>query len=103
MKQQKRRIPPLSSKDSKPSQVGQVGIIFVVNSCVLAESSQLSDAEFGAGFADHRRGHESFWTALQNEGRVPRDQEYFEFPRGRSVFNRLTGRHVLYLDKCILK
>jgi hypothetical protein len=103
MMPKKRRITPVSSKVSKLSHVVHVGILFVVNDRVLVESSQLSEAELGAEFADHRRGHEAFWSELQNEGRVPRDQEYVEFPRGRSVFNRLTGRHVLYLDKCIIK
>jgi len=103
MRRQKRRIPPLSSADSISSQVVLVGILFVVNDRVLVESSQLSEAELGAEFADHRRGHEAFWSDLQHEGRVPRDQEYVEFPRGRSVFNRLTGHHVLYLDRCIIK
>jgi len=103
MTQKRRRIPPLSTKVSKRSAVVHLGILFVVNDRVLVESTQLSEAELGAEFADHRRGHEAFWSELQHEGRVPRDQEYVEFPRGRSVFNRLTGRHVLYLDKCIIK
>jgi hypothetical protein len=103
MTQQKRQIPPRSRTDSHSPQTIVVGILFVVNDRVLVESSQLSEAELGAEFADHRRGHEAFWSDLQHEGRVPRDQEYVEFPRGRSVFNRLTGHHVLYLDRCIIK
>ncbi len=102
-RQQKRRIPPLSSTDSRFSRVVFVGIFFVVNDHVLVESSQLSEAELGSEFADHRRSHEVFWAELQNSGRVPRDQEYFEFPRGRSVYNNLTGQHVLYMDRCIIK
>ena len=100
---QKRRSRPLSRKKPKPSQVVLVGIFFVVNDRVLVESSRLSEAELGAEFADHRRGHELFWSELQDQGRVPRDQEYFEFPRGRSVYNNLAGQHVVYMDKCITK
>lgn len=29
------------------------------------------------------------------------DIEYFQFPRGRVAFNRITQRHVVYMDRCI--
>jgi len=103
MTPKKRGIPPLSRKVSKHSRVVHVGIFFVVHDRVLAESSQLSEAEVGAEFADHRRSHEIFWSELQNQGQVPRDQEYFEFPRGRSVYNNRTGQHALYMDRCVMK
>jgi hypothetical protein len=100
---QRRRSRPFSRRKPQPSQVVLVGIFFVVNDRVLVESSQLSEAELGAEFADHRRSHEVFWAELQNSGQVPRDQEYFEFPRGRTVYNNRIGQHVLYIDKCIIK
>lgn len=103
MGRQKRRIPTRSSTDPTSTPVVLVGIFFVVNDRVLVESSQLSEAELGAEFADHRRSHEVFWAELQNSGRAPHDQEYFEFPRGRTVYNNLTGQHVVYMDRCIMK
>lgn len=103
MSKQKRRSQPFSRKKPKPSQVVLVGIFFVVNDRVLVESSQLSEADLCAEFADHRRSHEVFWAELQSSGRVPRDQEYFEFPRGRCVYNNLNDQHVLYMDRCIIK
>ena len=29
------------------------------------------------------------------------DIEYFDFPRGRVVYNTLTCTHIIYMDKCI--
>ncbi len=100
MRQQKRRSSPASRKKSQPS----VGIIFLLPpDRLLIESSDVSEAELCAGFVNHVRGHEEFWGQLSSEGQAPRDQEYFEFPRGRTVFNSISGRHTLYLDKCIIK
>lgn len=104
MTRQKRRIPPVSSKDSKLSQVGQVGIIFLLSpDRLLIESSHLSDAELCAGFVNHRRGHADYWQKLQAEGLAPTDEDYIFTPRGRVTFSVKTGRYSLLLDRCILR
>lgn len=103
MKQQKRRIPSLSSKDSKPSQLPHVGIIFVVDDRVLIESTPASEGEVYGDFVNHANGHPDYWCRLQADGLVPKNQEYINVPRGRCLVNRLTGQAVLFLDTCISK
>ena len=104
MRKQKRRLPPGSITDSKPSQFGQVGIIFLLGGDrLLIESSQLSEAELCAGFANHRRGHEELWTELQAHGLAPRDEDYITVPRGRVIFSTQTRQYSLLLDRCILQ
>ncbi|OQB12239.1 MAG: hypothetical protein BWY15_02288 [Firmicutes bacterium ADurb.Bin193] len=29
--------------------------------------------------------------------------EYFDFPRGRVVFDSESGKHIIYIDKCIIE
>ena len=99
MKQRKRRSPPQSREKLQPS----VGIIFVLGDRVLIESSQLSEAELCAGFVNHVRGHEEFWSRLENEAQVPLHQDYITVPRGRVIFSAETGQYSLLLDRCILK
>ena len=104
MRKQKRRLSPGSITDSKPSQFGQVGIIFLLGADrLLIESSQLSEAELCAGFANHRRGHEELWAELQADGLAPRDEDYITVPRGRVIFSTQTRQYSLLLDRCILQ
>ena len=103
MSKQKRRSSPPSRKKSQPSQVAQVGIIFVVDDRVLIESTPASKGEVYGDFLNHANGHEDFWAQLQADGLVPEDEDYIAAPRGRAVVSRLTSNPALYLDKCILK
>ena len=100
MNLQKRRS---SCRKRHSSQVGQVGIIFVLGDHVLIESSQLTDAELCAGFANHRNSHEQFWVRLQADGLAPRDEEYIAAPRGRVIYSTQTEQYSLFLDRCILR
>ena len=104
MKEQKQRISPVPRKDSKPAQMGQVGIIFLLDSDrLLIESSDISEAETCAGFVNHRRGHDKFWAQLQSDGLAPGDEDYITIPRGRVIFSAQTQQYSLLLDRCILK
>ena len=101
MTPKKRRVPPVSSKNPNSSDAAHVGIIFVFHGLVLIESTPASEGEVYGDLFNHVNGHPDFWTRLQADGQVPKDQDYENIPRGRAVVNRLTGRAVLYLDKCI--
>ena len=104
MSKQKRRSSPVSRKETKPFEVGQVGILFVLaGNRVLIESSQLSEAELCAGFVNYPRSHEEYWRKLQDDSLAPQDEDYVSTPRGRSVFSVQSGRYLLFLDRCILR
>ena len=101
---QKRRFSPPSSKKTKASAVGQVGIIFLLGADrLLIESSQLSEAEFSVGFANHKRGHDELWAQCQADGLVPREEDYISVPRGRVIFSTEKHQYSLFLDRCILR
>ena len=81
----------------------KVGILFVVRNLILIESTDLARGELYGDFIGHERGHEQFWEDLQAQGRVPRDVDYVEVPRGRVTFSSRTGQYLLLLDRCILR
>lgn len=104
VRRQKRRLSPHSRSKPKPSQVGQVGIIFLLTpDRLLIESSELSEAEVCAGFVNHRRGHDELWAQLQAQGLAARDEDYITVPRGRVIFSTQTSQFLLLLDRCILR
>lgn len=97
---QRRRSSLRSGKRSQPL----VGIIFLLPpDRLLIESSEVSEAELCAGFANHPRGHNRFWAHLQDGGLAPRDQDYIDVPRGRVILSTQTGEYSLLLDRCILR
>ena len=46
--------------------------------------------------------HIDYWTELQHNGKVSRDVEYEELPRGRVVFDVRKQQFTVYADCCIL-
>ena len=97
MRDEKRRQSPAPREKTQPS----VGILFVLGNQVLIESTPASEGEVYGDFFNHGNGHPDFWSRLQASGQVPEDQDYINIPRGRAVVNRLTGRPILYLDRCV--
>ena len=79
-----------------------VGIFWIVQRKSIIDSTPLSEAEPYGDFLTHPRGHAEVWEALQQNGAVPSDMEYEEFPRGRAMYNTQTRQFTLLADRCIL-
>lgn len=80
----------------------QVGIFWLVGERLILDASPLNQAEPYGDCLTHRNSHIDYWTEQQRLGAVPKEMEYEEAPRGRVVFNRKSGRFMLYADRCIL-
>jgi hypothetical protein len=80
-----------------------VGIIFLVGKTLLIDRTPVSEGEIYGDFRIHERGHNRYWETLKENGMVPQDSEYDEFPRGRVAYNMKTEKYLLFLDRCILK
>ncbi len=87
------------SRSLEPS----VGIFWYFERRLLTDCTPLSQAEPYGDCLTHPRGHYQYWTTLQRSGSVPRDIEYEEPPRGRTLFDRRRDRYVLLADACILR
>ena len=79
-----------------------VGIFWLFDDKLVIDSTPLSKAEPYGTALTHSRGHDKYWSRLQNKGAVPAEVEYERPPRGRVVFDGREQRFHLLADKCIL-
>jgi hypothetical protein len=91
------------ASQSKSGPEPQVGIFWLLDGTLLADSTPLNKAEPYGDYLTHPRSHIDVWEGWQKLGKVPGDVPYEEPPRGRVVFNRKTSQSVLLADKCILE
>ena len=81
----------------------EVGIFWVIDGKAVILGEPLSEAESWGEFKNYSQGHDREWSRfLQRNGIVSRDSEYDDYPRGRVVYNTVTGSFNLFADKCIL-
>ncbi len=92
------RLPKRNSTDpTSPS----VGIIYLIGSILLIDSTPISGAGHYGDFRIHERSHIDYWAELVASGKVP-NAEYEEFPRGRIAFHPKSNKFGLLADGCIL-
>lgn len=82
-----------------------VGPFFFIDSVELDHKGWIfhmvseSKAEVYGDFLIDPIGHDAlFRMKFRN---MDEQVEYFDFPRGRVVYNTVTKRHIIYLDRCI--
>lgn len=92
--------------------MSSVGIFWFVpdraHARMIADATPLESAEPYGAFLTHPLGHYHFWTTLQRlppdvlHARIgvatPHHHEYEDWPRGRIVHHRPTGRFIIYAD-----
>lgn len=82
----------------------EVGIFWVVDGKPIIFGDPLNEAEAWGEFKNFKQSHESMWSGfLQRNGLVPRDAEYYDYPRGRVVYNTRNNSFNFFADRCILK
>jgi hypothetical protein len=62
----------------------------------------LSQAESYGESLTHPRSHIDVWNQFQRIGKVPRESEYEEYPRGRVIHHPASGEFTILADPCIL-
>jgi len=103
-----------SSITSGNIMTGSVGIFWGIPAphhswTILVEATSLAEAEPYGEFLTHARGHYDVWSRWQQTRTAPvagrfilqaiADHEYEFFPRGRIVYNTVTGVFILYADR----
>lgn len=66
------------------------------------DSSPLSECEQDGDHLNYPGSHIRVWERWQQLGKAPAETEYEEFPRGRTIYNALSGFAIL-TDACIRK
>ncbi|MFA5635375.1 MAG: hypothetical protein WC977_05660 [Anaerovoracaceae bacterium] len=82
-----------------------VGLFFYIDSneldfhgWVYHHTSEEKAEKYG-DFLTARMGHDRLFDSTI--GKRDPDLEYFNFPRGRVVYNSVSDTHIIYVDKCI--
>ena len=94
-------------QSDEPGQKGRlkaepkVGIFWLVGNRLVLASTPLSKAEPVLGFRHFINGHKDVWAKLQRRGRVPREMEYEESPRGRVLYSGRSVQFEILADRCI--
>ena len=98
-----RKRPQSARPRRDPSSAGapKVGIFWLVGNRLVLASTPLDKAESNVEFRNFPASHVKFWEKLQRDGKVPRDVEYEDAPRGRVVYNTRTRQFTLFADRCI--
>ena len=76
---------------------GYVGLFFVINGKIMLHKSPLADGESYGDFINYPESHDNIWQRVYYR-KYHVDFDYY--PRGRIVFNRMTGIYFLYYDPC---
>jgi hypothetical protein len=79
-----------------------VGIFWFFRGKLVIDSSTLKEAEPYGDHLTHPRSHIDVWQQFQQVGKVPRESEYEEYPRGRVMHHPASGEFMILADKCIL-
>ncbi|NLV85341.1 MAG: hypothetical protein GXY60_12320 [Spirochaetales bacterium] len=84
-----------------------IGPFFYIDSSELSYKGWLFDCideSAGEQYGDFRtspKGHSQVFDTFLEKHPGHKDLEYFEFPRGRVVYNSVAGAHTVYIDRCI--
>src|ERR1035438_8251493 len=79
-----------------------VGFFWLYNGGLVVHGTPLPEAERYGDCLTSPVSHIDYWTELQHNGKVSRDVEYEELPRGRVVFDVRKQQFTVYADCCIL-
>lgn len=87
--------------DLKESRVPEVGIFYVIDGTVYAQSDQIRDLKASQGNYDSDGSHYEFWKSMRFLMPEMYDIDYDYYPRGRIVYKSEEDKFYIYLDKCI--
>lgn len=76
---------------------GQIGLFFVAKDKLLLHTCLLDEGEPYGDFINYPDSHDAVW---QREYHRKYCVDFDYFPRGRMIYNRMTGVYLLYHDPC---
>ena len=87
-------LKPMTNGDSLN---GFIGLFFVANGELLLHICALPNGEPYGDFINYPESHDTVW---QREYYLKYRVDYDFFPRGRIIYNSMTGVYLLYHDSC---
>ena len=93
----------LAVKRSRMASMPEIGIFWLVDNKLVADSIPWPQADFYGGFYNGKNDHATFWTTLQRLMLPWKGNEYTDFPRGRVLFDAMEEVFLVYSSQAIVK
>ena len=79
----------LAVKRSRMASMPEVGIFWLIDNKLVADSIPWPQADFHGGFYNGKNDHATFWTTLQRLLPQWKGLESTDYPRGRVLFDSM--------------
>ena len=79
-----------------------IGIFFYVNGLLHVHKEPLDKAEDYGDFKTTPLAHDTLWENRLRAKQV-KDVDFNFYPRGRVVYNRMSGQYIVYIDRDLNK
>jgi hypothetical protein len=87
----------LAVKRSRMASMPEVGIFWLIDNKLVADSIPWPQADFHGGFYNGKNDHATFWTTLQRLVPQWKGKEYTDFPRGRVLLDAMKEVFLVFL------
>jgi hypothetical protein len=87
---------------SRLASMPEVGIFWLVDNKLVADSIPWRQADLHGGFYSGKKDHAVFWRTLQRLRPQWQGKEYTDFPRGRVLFDSMEAVFLVYSSRGIV-
>jgi hypothetical protein len=92
----------LAVQRSRLAAIPEVGIFWLIDHKLVADSIPFPQADFYGGFYSGKSDHAAFWATLQRLLPQWKGKEYTDFPRGRVLFDSMEEVFLVYSSRAIV-
>ena len=93
----------LAVKRSRMASMPEVGIFWLIDNKLVADSIPWRQADIHGGFYNGKNDHAALWTTLQRLVPQWKGKEYTDFPRGRVLLDAMKEVFLVYSSQAIVK
>jgi hypothetical protein len=92
----------LAVQRSRLAPMPEVGIFWLIDNKLVADSIPWRQADFYGGFYSGKNDHAALWTTLQRLLPQWKGVEYTDYPRGRVLFDAMEEVFLVYSSQAIV-
>jgi hypothetical protein len=92
----------LAVQRSRLASVPEVGIFWLIENKLVADSISWRQADIHGGFYNGKNDHAALWTTLQRLLPQWKGVEYTDYPRGRALFDSTEEVFLVYSSQAIV-
>jgi hypothetical protein len=92
----------LAVQRSRLASMPEVGIFWLIDNKLVADSIPFPQADFHGGFYNGKNDHATFWATLQRLLPQWKGVKYTDYPRGRVLFDSMEEVFLVYSSRGIV-